>query len=219
MLLNYHHMHRIGFYLHHHNSISESIYFCYSLSYFGLCNKCNSSLTCWTTHIQYSVPIINKITSILPSYLTDTNNTQHISPHFLFNILQLPHRIHFRTFHVPTLLSCFSSILCLPSPYTFRFPFQPSAFPLGAYSAFERPDGFSSTASSALPEKDRIARMGTALCSSPGAVFGRVLFGLRVSPSSTISFFENFSAMFLGMVVGEVVSRCLPHNCLGSALC
>src|SRR6478609_4269745 len=61
--------------------------------------------------------------------------------------------------------------------------------------------------------------MGTVLCSSPGAVFGRVLFGLRVSPSSTIGFFENFSAMFLGMVVGEVVSRCLPHNCPGSALC
>src|SRR6476619_1660635 len=56
--------------------------------------------------------------------------------------------------------------------------------------------GFSSTASSALPEKDRIARMGTALCSSPGAVFGRVLFGLRASPSSTMDFFENFSAMF-----------------------
>src|SRR6476619_4287636 len=124
-----------------------------------------------------------------------------------------------RTFHVPTLISCFSSILRLPSPYTFRFPFQPSAVPLGAYSAFERPDGFSSTASSALPEKDRIARVETALCSSPSAIFGRVIFGLRVSPFSTIGFLENFSAMFLGMVEGEVVSRCLPHNCLGSALC
>src|SRR6476619_2775728 len=124
-----------------------------------------------------------------------------------------------RTFHVPTLISCFSSILRLPSPYTFLFPFQSSAVPFGAYSAFERPDGSSSTVSSALPEKDRIARMGTALCSSPGAVFGRVLFDLRVSPSSTIAFLANFSAMFLGMVVGEVVSGCLPHNCLGSALC
>src|SRR6478609_1926239 len=46
--------------------------------------------------------------------------------------------------------------------------------------------------------------MGTALCSSPGAVFGRVLFSPRVSLSSTIGFLENFSAMFLGMVVGEV---------------
>src|SRR6476469_1266200 len=61
--------------------------------------------------------------------------------------------------------------------------------------------------------------MGTALCSSPGAVFGSVLFGLRVSQSSTIGFFESFSAMFLGMVVGEVVSHCLPQNCLGSNLC
>src|SRR6476661_7697472 len=120
------------------------------------------------------------------------------------------------TFHVPTLTSCLPSILRSPSPYTFIFPFQPSAVSFGAYSAVERPNGFSSTASSALPEKDR---MGTALCSSPGAVFGRVLFGLRVSPSGTIDFFVNFSAMFLGMVVGEVVSRCLPHNCLGSALC
>src|SRR6476469_3981237 len=59
-----------------------------------------------------------------------------------------------RTFHVPTLISCFSSILSLPSPYTFRFPFQPSAVPFSAYSAFECPDDFSSTASSALPEKD-----------------------------------------------------------------
>src|SRR6476619_3829395 len=217
LCLNYHHIHRIGFYLHHHNSISESIYFCYSLSYFGLCNNCNSSLTCWTARILYSVPITNKITSILPSYLTDTHNTQPISPHFLF--FNFPIAFIVCTFHVPTVISCFSSILRLPSPYTFCFPFQPSAVPFGAYSAFERPDGFSSTASSALPEKDRIARMGTALCSSPGAVFGRVLFGLRVSPSSTIGFFENFSAMFLGMVVGEVVSRCLPHNCLGSALC
>src|SRR6478609_2315170 len=48
----------------------------------------------------------------------------------------------------------------------------------------------------------RTARMGTALCSSPGAVFGRVLFGLRVSPSSTIGFRENLSVMFLGMVMG-----------------
>src|SRR6476619_4022276 len=124
-----------------------------------------------------------------------------------------------RTFHVPTLTSCFSSILRLHSPYTFRFPFQPSAVPFGEHSAFESPDGFSSTASSALPEKDRIAQMGTALCSSPGTVFGRVLFGLKVSPSSTIGFFEHFSAMFLGMGVGEVVSRCLPNNCLGCDLC
>src|SRR6476469_198086 len=103
-----------------------------------------------------------------------------------------------RTFHVPTLISFFYSILRLPSPYTFRFPFQPSAVPFGAYSAFERSDGFSSTASSALPEKDRIARRRTALCSSPGAVFGRVLFGQRVSQSSTIGFLDHFSAMCLG---------------------
>src|SRR6476619_2530145 len=93
LCLNYHHIHRIGFYLHYHNSISESIYFCYSLSYFGLCNSCNYSLTCWTARIHYSVPITNKITSIFPSFLTDTHNTQPISPHFLFNILQLPHPI------------------------------------------------------------------------------------------------------------------------------
>src|SRR6476469_5838328 len=92
--LNYHHIHRIGFYLHHHNSISESIYFCYSLIYFGLCNNCNSSLTCWTARVHYSVPITNKISSIPPSYLTAIHNTQPISPYFLFNILQLTHRIH-----------------------------------------------------------------------------------------------------------------------------
>src|SRR6476661_7440677 len=69
-----------------------------------------------------------------------------------------------------------------------------SEIPFGAYSVFERPNGFSSTASSALPEKDRIARMETALCSSPATVFGSMLFGLRVSPSSTIGFFEIFFA-------------------------
>src|SRR6476619_1647108 len=84
--MNYHYIHRIGFYLHH--SITESIYFCCSLSYFGLCNNCNSSLTCWTARIHYSVPITNKISSIPSSYLTDTHNTQPIFPHFLFNILQ-----------------------------------------------------------------------------------------------------------------------------------
>src|SRR6476469_7537231 len=53
----------------------------------------------------------------------------------------------------------------------------------------------------------------------PRRCFGRVFFDLRVSPSITIDFLKNFSAMFLGMEVGEVVSLCLPHNCLGSALC
>src|SRR6476469_489356 len=91
--------------LHHHNSISESIYFCYSLSYLALCNNCNSSLTCWTTRIHYYVPITNKISSILPSYLTDTHNTQPISPHFLFKILQLPRRIH--RSHIPCPYSYF----------------------------------------------------------------------------------------------------------------
>src|SRR6476619_6722756 len=33
-------------------------------------------------------PITNKITSILPSFLTDTHNAQPIYQHFLFNILQ-----------------------------------------------------------------------------------------------------------------------------------
>src|SRR6476469_261504 len=81
-------------YLHRYNSISESIYFCYSLGYFGLCNNCNSSLTCWTARIHYSVSITNKISSISPSYLTDTHNTRPISPLLLFNILLLPRRIH-----------------------------------------------------------------------------------------------------------------------------
>src|SRR6476469_5656797 len=92
-------------YLHRYNSISESIYFCYSLSYFGLCNNCNSSLSCWTARIHYSVSITNKISSILSSYLTDTHNTQPISPHFLFNILQLPNRIHLS--HIPCPFSYF----------------------------------------------------------------------------------------------------------------
>src|SRR6476469_4896110 len=133
--------------------------------------------------IHYSVPITNKITSILPSYLTDTHNTQPTSPHFLFNVLQLSHRIH--RSHIPCPYSYF--MLFFHPSLTFSvhlplsFPTPTLSFPFGAYSAFERPDDFSSTASSALPEKDRIARMGTALCSSPGAVFGRVLFGLRVS--------------------------------------
>src|SRR4029077_14019648 len=138
------------------------------------------------------VPITNKITSILPSYLTDTHDTQPILRILSLTSSNFCIAFMVGTFHVHPLISCFSAILRLPSPYTFRFPFQPSAVPFGAYSAFERPDGFCSTASSALPEKDRIARVGTALCSSPGAIFCRVLFGLRVSPCSTIGFFKKF---------------------------
>src|SRR6476619_6468965 len=184
MCLNYLYILSIGLYLHHHNSISESIYFYYSLSYFGLCNNCNSSLTCWTARIHYSVPITNKITSFLPSYLTDTHNTQPISPHFLFNILQLPHRINRSHIRCPYsyFLLFFHPSLTFSVHLPLSFSTQCSSF--GEYSAFGSPDGFSSTASSAMPEKDRIALMGTALCSSPGAVFVRVLFGLRVSPSS-----------------------------------
>src|SRR6476619_5338408 len=44
--------------------------------------------------------------SIPPSYLTDTHNTQPISPHFLFNILQLPRRIQHRP-HIPRPYSYF----------------------------------------------------------------------------------------------------------------
>src|SRR6478609_676569 len=138
--LNYHHIHRIGVYFHHHNSITESIYFCYSLSDFGLFNNCNSSLTCWTARIHCSIPITHPslhLTSLTP-----------IIVHLFLLISSLtfsnfPVAFIVRTFHVPTLISCFSSILCLPSPYTFRFPFQPSAVPLCAYSAFECSDGFS----------------------------------------------------------------------------
>src|SRR6476619_1002310 len=119
------------------------------------------------TSVHYSVAITNEITSIL--HLTSL--TPIILNLFLrissLTFSNFPIAFIGRTFHVPTLISCFSSILRVPAPYTFRFPFQPSAVPFGAYSAFERPDGFSSTASSALPEKDRIARMGTALCLSP----------------------------------------------------
>src|SRR6478609_3093230 len=118
--LNYHHIHRIGSYLHHHNSISESLYFRYSLSYFGLCNNCHSSLTCWTAGIHYSVPITNQISSIPPSYLTDTHNTQPISPHFFFNILQLPRRIHHP--HIPRPFSYFEHFFHLSLSTSVHLP-------------------------------------------------------------------------------------------------